>query len=68
MSPAPLPADVVFHANWWSLHSGITFDEDFFFHTVGIGGTWAPMHRPMFTFPSNSLYRRHWGLGKIPRP
>jgi hypothetical protein len=26
------------------------------------------MHRPMFTFPSNSLYRRHWGLGKIPRP
>ena len=27
-----LPVDVVFHSSWWHKHTGITFDEDFFFH------------------------------------
>ncbi len=29
-----LPVDVVFAAEWWHHHTGITFDEDFFFHPV----------------------------------
>jgi len=27
-----LPVEVVFHPSWWFKHTGITFDEDFFFH------------------------------------
>jgi hypothetical protein len=27
-----LPVDVVFHPSWWNRHTGITFDEDFFYH------------------------------------
>lgn len=27
-----LPAEVVFHPSWWFKNTGITFDEDFFFH------------------------------------
>jgi hypothetical protein len=29
-----LPADVVFHASWWFKNTGITFDEDFFYHPL----------------------------------
>jgi hypothetical protein len=29
---ALLPVDVVFHPSWWYKHTGITFDEDFFYH------------------------------------
>ena len=31
---APLPVDFVFHPSWWNRHTGITFDEDFFFHPL----------------------------------
>ncbi len=27
-----LPVDIVFHPSWWHAHTGITFDEDFFYH------------------------------------
>jgi hypothetical protein len=27
-----LPVDVVLHPSWWHAHTGITFDEDFFYH------------------------------------
>lgn len=27
-----LPVDIVFHPSWWNKHTGITFDEDFFYH------------------------------------
>ena len=31
--PKPmLPVDIVLHPSWWYRHTGITFDEDFFFH------------------------------------
>ena len=29
-----LPADIVFHPSWWNKHTGITFDEDYFYHPV----------------------------------
>ena len=29
-----LPVEVVFHPSWWFKHTGITFDEDFFFHPL----------------------------------
>lgn len=29
-----LPVDVVFHPSWWNKHTGIVFDEDFFYHPV----------------------------------
>jgi len=29
-----LPVDVVFHPSWWNKHTGITFDEDFFYHPL----------------------------------
>jgi hypothetical protein len=28
----PIPVDLVFHPSWWHKHTGITFDEDFFYH------------------------------------
>lgn len=28
----PLPVEVVFHPSWWYRHSGLTFDENFFYH------------------------------------
>ena len=28
----PIPAEIVFHPSWWYRHTGITFDEDFFYH------------------------------------
>jgi len=31
-SAKPLPVDVVFAPEWWHHHTGITFDEDFFYH------------------------------------
>jgi hypothetical protein len=30
----PLPVEVVFHPSWWYKHTGITFDEDFFYHPL----------------------------------
>jgi hypothetical protein len=27
-----LPVEIVFHSSWWNKHTGITFDEDFFYH------------------------------------
>lgn len=27
----PLPVDVVFHPSWWNYHTGIVFDQDFFY-------------------------------------
>ena len=27
-----LPVDIVFHPSWWHRHTGIVFDEDFFYH------------------------------------
>lgn len=29
-----LPVDVVFAADWWHAHAGISFDRDFFFHPL----------------------------------
>ena len=29
-----LPVDIVFHPSWWNKHTGITFDDDFFYHPV----------------------------------
>jgi hypothetical protein len=29
-----LPVDVVFHPSWWYRNTGITFDEDFFYHPL----------------------------------
>ena len=29
-----LPVDIVFHPSWWHKHTGIVFDEDFFYHPV----------------------------------
>ncbi len=28
----PLPVDIVLSPSWWHKHTGITFDEDFFYH------------------------------------
>lgn len=30
----PIPVDIVFHPSWWYKHSGIIFDEDFFYHPL----------------------------------
>jgi len=30
----PLPVDIVFHPSWWYKHTGITFDQDFFYHPL----------------------------------
>jgi hypothetical protein len=30
----PLPVDIVLSPSWWYKHTGITFDEDFFYHPV----------------------------------
>jgi hypothetical protein len=30
----PLPVDIVLSPSWWFKHTGITFDEDFFYHPV----------------------------------
>lgn len=29
-----LPFEIVFHPSWWFKHTGITFDEDFFYHPL----------------------------------
>lgn len=29
-----LPVDIVFHPSWWYKHTGIVFDEDFFYHPL----------------------------------
>ena len=29
-----LPVDIIFHPSWWNKHTGITFDEDFFYHPI----------------------------------
>ena len=29
---APLPVEIVLHPSWWHKHTGMIFDEDFFFH------------------------------------
>ncbi|MDR0547569.1 MAG: hypothetical protein LBG77_08365 [Dysgonamonadaceae bacterium] len=29
-----LPVEIVFHPSWWYKHTGITFDEDFFYHPL----------------------------------
>ncbi len=30
----PLPVDIVLSPSWWYKHTGITFDEDFFYHPI----------------------------------
>ena len=30
----PIPVEIVFHPSWWYKHSGIIFDEDFFYHPL----------------------------------
>lgn len=30
----PLPVEIVFHPSWWYKHTGISFDEDFFYHPL----------------------------------
>jgi len=34
LSNQPLPVEIVFHSSWWHKHTGITFDEDFFYHPL----------------------------------
>lgn len=34
MTNKPLPVEIVFHPSWWYKHTGITFDEDFFYHPL----------------------------------
>ena len=29
-----LPVDIVFHPSWWNKHTGIVFDEDFFYNPL----------------------------------
>lgn len=29
-----LPVDIIFHPSWWNKHTGIVFDEDFFYNPV----------------------------------
>jgi len=29
-----LPVEIVFHPSWWNKHTGITFDEDFFYNPL----------------------------------
>ena len=29
-----LPVEIVFHPSWWNKHTGIVFDNDFFYHPV----------------------------------
>ncbi len=29
-----LPVEIVYHPSWWNKHTGIIFDEDFFFHPL----------------------------------
>ncbi len=29
-----LPTDIIFHPSWWNKHTGIVFDEDFFYHPL----------------------------------
>ena len=29
-----IPVEIVFHPSWWYKHTGITFDEDFFYHPL----------------------------------
>lgn len=53
-----LPVEVVFHASWWYKHTGITFDEDFFYHPLKR----VESERKM----ENELYNRFgsYGFGK----
>ncbi len=30
----PLPVEIVFHPSWWFKHTGITFDQDFYYHPL----------------------------------
>jgi len=32
LSNDPLPVEIVLHPSWWHRHTGIAFDEDFFYH------------------------------------
>ena len=34
LSTQQLPVDIVFHPSWWNKHTGIVFDEDFFYHPL----------------------------------
>jgi hypothetical protein len=31
-STTPYPAEIVLHPDWWYARTGLTFDEDFFYH------------------------------------
>ena len=31
LASTPIPVDVVFHPSWWNKHTGIVFDQDFFY-------------------------------------
>ncbi|MDX9880606.1 MAG: hypothetical protein RBS73_00985 [Prolixibacteraceae bacterium] len=56
-SPA-LPVDIVFHPSWWYKHTGITFDEDFYYHPFKRVEAERRMEK--------ELYGRFgkWGLGQ----
>jgi hypothetical protein len=43
-----LPVDVVFHPSWWFKNSGITFDEDFFFHPAKRVGAEQKMEQVLY--------------------
>ena len=54
----PLPVEIVFHPSWWHKHTGITFDEDFFYHPLKRVESERRMEK--------ELYERfgEWGLGE----
>lgn len=53
-----LPVDIVFHPSWWHKHTGISFDEDFFYHPLKRVEAEAKMEK--------ELYERfgNFGLGE----
>ncbi len=54
----PLPVEIVFHSSWWYKHTGITFDEDFFYHPSKRVESERRMERELY-----ERFGRH-GLGK----
>jgi hypothetical protein len=52
-----IPVEIVFHPSWWHKHTGITFDEDFFYHPLKRVESERRMEQ--------ELYDRfgQWGLG-----
>ena len=58
MTPGGLPVEIVFHPSWWNKHTGITFDEDFFYHPLKRVESERRMEQ--------ELYNRfgRWGVGE----